>query len=44
MDIDKILESMPRGSRNALRDALNNYKRTHERRYAEEALAIFGKF
>lgn len=44
MDIGRILENMPRDSRDACRQALEKYKRTGDRRDAEEVIAILQNF
>lgn len=44
MDVGRILENMPRDSRDACRQALENYKRTGDRRYADEVIAILQNF
>ncbi len=44
MDIDRIIRNMPSSSREVLKEAINNYNRTHDRRYAEEAIAILQNF
>lgn len=44
MDIDRIIRNMPRDSREVLKAAVENYKRTGNREHAETALNILKNF
>ncbi len=44
MDISKILNNMPKDSREVLKIAINNYNSTHDKQYAAEAIAILENF
>ncbi len=44
INIDKAIRNMPRDVRDRLRELVDSYNRTHDYRYAEQAIALVADY